>query len=475
MLAGSRTTVLSQTWVGGDDYVSTTYTDSPTTELTAFAWVAVDSARPQNSGVIAKYVGSGESNRSWALAIDTSRKPIGDFSSDGSYQAANALVAPSALTAGQWYLLAITYSAPNGSVLYIDGNVVDTNTTAPASLHASSKPTLLGLQYGEEGDANWTDMTLDGRIALAGVYTRTLTHSEIQQLYDDPLAPLQPSNQFILTTVVTAGEGIDIPASISEAAQSGYLTSSIIAIVGQLTEAATSSDTISPTMLLSPNVIEGAESTDTLTSSMTSPQFVSEGAQSADTIASLANYSGLITEGAISSDDPAAQLIATALVEEDAESGDSLLTTAIYPVSITENVESDSVYIGSTGLLVTVVEGANSTDGWSRTATIPVVLSDGATSSDSITTTTMYAVSLVEASISDDNITTTAILTATIADSAIASDILSYTSSILATIDEGALSGDRYIVISADFAPIIAATFILPERIDTFVLPRRLI
>ncbi len=200
---GNHGTISSATWTMTPrgtmlDYDETNdYVTLPalafTTALSVVALVYMDEESDSTAGIVTKYVGQDENERSWGLVAQTSGIPAVALSSDGTLQAANNTAATTDIRSG-WHHLAFTYRAGDATTIYVDGEQEGTNGTTPASLHQSSKAVLLGLQHYDAGDSNYETALFNGRIGSVALYSRVLTPSEIQHLYRDPLAPFQRHN-----------------------------------------------------------------------------------------------------------------------------------------------------------------------------------------------------------------------------------------------------------------------------------------
>lgn len=149
-----------------------------------------------DDGIVAKYVGSGESNRSWTLQIETQTNGSGDprigvgLSSTGAYEPASSFIGVTTLLVDTDYVGAFTYDS-NETNLYLNGVNEGTDSTPPAALHSSTKPINIGLQWAEEGDTNWDNYLYAGLIESVLIYSRVLSLNEIRQLYNNMLAPFE--------------------------------------------------------------------------------------------------------------------------------------------------------------------------------------------------------------------------------------------------------------------------------------------
>jgi len=161
-----------------------------TTALTVTAWFKSDTFGASNEGIISKYVGDGESNRSWVLLSDTQTNGQGDprvsvvLSSDGTYQSANAVIGGTTLLEDTWYFGTFTYDASGNTELFLNGVSEGTDSAPPSSLHSSSKSVLLGLQYSESGDAGQDSNSWNGAIDDVRIYNRVLSADEVNRLYE---------------------------------------------------------------------------------------------------------------------------------------------------------------------------------------------------------------------------------------------------------------------------------------------------
>lgn len=181
----------------GDDAYVAAPTIATTNVLTAAAWVKIEGTQTTTTGILAKWNGSAGSFRSWALlrlAADTIAVYL---SGNGTYQSANSVVSPSALDGSRLHHVAFTYQTTIGTKLYFDGIEVASNATSPANLKASTYPTWVGRQFGN--DAAIGDEVLQGCVADPLIYHRRLTEKEIQQLAD-------PSNYMLSGLIRPIGQ-----------------------------------------------------------------------------------------------------------------------------------------------------------------------------------------------------------------------------------------------------------------------------
>lgn len=128
-------------------------------------------------GLVAKWVGSGN-QRSYNLSQSTTNKIQGAFSSDGTFQAANNLIATTDFSSGNWNHAAVVFSPSTSITGYLNG-VQDgqVTSTIAASIYAGTADLWIGAQFGISSAT-----LLDGKISEAAIYNTNLTADEIASL-----------------------------------------------------------------------------------------------------------------------------------------------------------------------------------------------------------------------------------------------------------------------------------------------------
>jgi hypothetical protein len=187
------------------------------TQLSVSAWVKIESFSTANEGIVAKFIGEGESNRSWGLYVDTQTNGQGDprigvtLSADGSFQAEFSIIGTTTLVVNQWYFVAFTYGSATSTNLYLDGQEENSDPTPPGSLHSSAKPIHIGRMFYDDGDASEANGSLACQIDDVRIYNRPLTPNAIVQMHNLQTRWdlfLDPETQIATTAVVPATGGI---------------------------------------------------------------------------------------------------------------------------------------------------------------------------------------------------------------------------------------------------------------------------
>lgn len=165
--------------------------------LSVVAWVYNDGSWTGDPGIVSKWIGklsdtSSVNERSWALIGNSTDPDInlylkvqvsGDGTSDGDYAAENASPIPE----DDWTHVCFAYSPSNWVKLYQDGVLVATSVSAPASLHSSSYPVNIALQYAEYGLSGDASYDWHGKIDEVGIFSDTLDVTDINDIMTNGL------------------------------------------------------------------------------------------------------------------------------------------------------------------------------------------------------------------------------------------------------------------------------------------------
>lgn len=161
---------------GAGDYLSIADSASlRVTSVTLQAWISA-SADPGGSVIFSKSAGTLYDN-SYALFFESGKLQglVGTASSSG-----NRVAYPFSPTPGRWYHVAYSFDTlSNQQALYLDGVLVDSNTSSIDSIGYDAHPLYLGT----ESDAETLYYFFPGRIDEAQLFGRALSASEIETIY----------------------------------------------------------------------------------------------------------------------------------------------------------------------------------------------------------------------------------------------------------------------------------------------------
>ncbi len=193
---------------GVDDYVETPWVQNSVTQYTIVVWVNTTALYP---GTLVQDRGSG-AGLSITLAIPPScgghggkcpGYPGSGYGFPGVGLDSNSMwigvYATSSVNDGVWHCVVGVFNSvsgqsitPSNFSIYVDGNLANGNTnqigsaTSPVS---GLGPTIIGYHQA------W-NVYYNGYISAVYIYTRALSSSEIQQIYNQPLNP--PTNGLVL-------------------------------------------------------------------------------------------------------------------------------------------------------------------------------------------------------------------------------------------------------------------------------------
>jgi predicted ribosomally synthesized peptide with SipW-like signal peptide len=163
---------------GDDDYVE--IAGGPgldlTTELSISAWINTSQTQPSYTRLVSRER-SGRGNRQYNLGFapgGTRPRTVVDTEDTNSVEVAGT----TNVADGNWHHLAVTFDADDSLRLYVDGVLEDqTQVSAPVVSRASDSA-ISGVAHSP------TQLQFDGLIDDVRVYSRALSTSEIQSLYD---------------------------------------------------------------------------------------------------------------------------------------------------------------------------------------------------------------------------------------------------------------------------------------------------
>lgn len=155
-------------------------------EFTLSTWISTTDTPANNLGIIAKRDDT-SNNNSYSLTLDSNGFIDFSASSDGSTNSSQVSTS-NPVNDGQWHLVTITRSAQDYN-LYIDGTLVDTNTSGISNIFSGVAPFSIG-NYSES--LSW-DRAFDGYIDDVKVFNYELTPEEVNDLfYNTPFDAFPP-------------------------------------------------------------------------------------------------------------------------------------------------------------------------------------------------------------------------------------------------------------------------------------------
>ena len=165
---------------GTDDVHTTATATYSGDELTAEVWCYITAGSTRQS--IFSSVTSLFSDRRFLINAETNETPRFIVWSNVEADATKSvtLTGSGALTSGQWYHIVGTYSQTNGSKLYIDTTVV----TSSASTLTSGLGDGTSPHIGSRNISTSPDYLKNGGVAVARLYNRELSSTEITQNYN---------------------------------------------------------------------------------------------------------------------------------------------------------------------------------------------------------------------------------------------------------------------------------------------------
>lgn len=165
---------------GTDDTHTTATATYSGDGLTAEVWCYINAGSSRQS--IFSSVTSLWSDRRFLINAEINETPrfIVWSNNSGDAVSDDTLVGSGALTSGQWYHIVGTYSPTNGSKLYVDTTVV----ASSASILSSGIGDGTSPRIGSRNIGTSPDYLKNGGVAVARLYNRELTSTEITQNYN---------------------------------------------------------------------------------------------------------------------------------------------------------------------------------------------------------------------------------------------------------------------------------------------------
>lgn len=156
-------------------------------DMTINIFVKAESAPAVDNtwGLVAK-LGSFPTNRNWGFgySYNGTNYRLGSFIGDGSTQELDFVSLSGALSTSAWSMLTMTVDIGNEVCFYLDGTLVGScQTVSRASIANGNGAVCIGhLCYFAPASGE----TFDGLVDDVRVWGRTLTPSEVSDLYSDP-------------------------------------------------------------------------------------------------------------------------------------------------------------------------------------------------------------------------------------------------------------------------------------------------
>jgi len=154
------------------------------TAQTVSMWINIESITDYH-GLIAVWSGS-SSTRAWATIIDSAGK-LGYYINGDPASTFSKWTTNPAITTGQWYHVVCTWVPSTSMTFYLNGVLLEQFTsTIPPTMMASTVPLTFGCWGNSSEDLSDRVYSLDGKINNVSLYNRTLTSTEIAELYQNP-------------------------------------------------------------------------------------------------------------------------------------------------------------------------------------------------------------------------------------------------------------------------------------------------
>ena len=153
-------------------YTNSILKDFSNANLTFVAWVNFNSISNAYQFIIDDIATSG--TRTATLGIDTS----GDLFGNVTYGTGNQSKSSTTISSGTWYQVAFTYSATDGSKLYVNVDLLDSNSNVFTPDFGNHSLFTVG-RYAYNGN-----YSLDAKISDIKIYNRTLSSDEITQNFN---------------------------------------------------------------------------------------------------------------------------------------------------------------------------------------------------------------------------------------------------------------------------------------------------
>jgi hypothetical protein len=307
-----------------------------------------------------------------------------------------------ALTAGEWYLAAMTFQAGIGNTVYLDGieDASDVDGTITA-LTATAEPALIGAR-----DASGPTALYNGSVDSVWLYNRAFSASEIHQQYNDPYAMFRPRT-FQVPVLTQVSGGTTVTASLSEGGSAGDSDSVVATFPRSLTEGAVAGDTRTVTATFRSSVSEGGSAGDTDTNIAALLSTLTEGGTAGDTesviatlVAALTDgaqageswtstvfqvFSDSVSEGGTAGDTFSASIIAglvTVALSEGSDAGDTFAATLLAVASLSEGGVAGETITTQWDYKVDTTEGGQAGESLLAVVTYPVQITEGASAGD---------------------------------------------------------------------------------------------
>jgi len=156
---------------GSSDYIDCGTGFNHTSNLTCEMWAKIDTG----SGVMFAQWHNASNKRKWYIGMNATNVFFYiDSAGSGTFTSVNGGAYP---TDGEWHHYALVYTPSSSLVAYVDGESVGSDTSSVAASIYSSTDVNIYIGRSEAGEY-W-----DGKIAIARMYTKSLTATEIQQNY----------------------------------------------------------------------------------------------------------------------------------------------------------------------------------------------------------------------------------------------------------------------------------------------------
>jgi len=156
---------------GSSDYIDCGTGFNHTSNLTCEMWAKIDTG----SCVMFAQWHNASNKRKWFIGVNSTNVWFYiDSAGSGTFTSVDGGAYP---TDGEWHHYALVYTPSSSLVAYVDGESVGSDTSSVAASIYSSTDVNIYIGRSEAGEY-W-----DGKIAIARMYTKSLTATEIQQNY----------------------------------------------------------------------------------------------------------------------------------------------------------------------------------------------------------------------------------------------------------------------------------------------------
>lgn len=164
----------------------------PTTNFSASVWVLFHQIKTSSVGVIGNFKTGVTPQVGWAIAHQNGT-PL-QFWADGTANSNGGMVqSTSSIPTNEWIHVVGTYDGSNVKI-YINGSLENTKsyTQTPAT---TDQPLVIGRWYG-----NFNGSYTDGQIDQVRIYSKSLSSTEVTQLYNEDSSTLKKVDIFNDTT-----------------------------------------------------------------------------------------------------------------------------------------------------------------------------------------------------------------------------------------------------------------------------------